>query len=232
MNRRNRTILISGVMMLLATIMISLFCMKDWSGLTGWAFAAMLWSEIVFFGGLIFTEWISERTEQVITRSMLYTVIFAYSVINFLVSVCYMTLLKEAGTSFTVIQIVLLVIAAIAIFISLTVSGGVQKGNEHTLKSTAKVDAMVERLNKLAVCPECEPFSSSLKKLSDDLRFTDTSKVVSEDAEISDVISNIEIAADSVEESFNEKMQAALVRLNTLISKRKISVNAVNKGKI
>lgn len=56
MNRRSKTILVSGVILLIATIIVSLICIDDWSGVTGWAFVTMLWSEVVLFGGLVFVE--------------------------------------------------------------------------------------------------------------------------------------------------------------------------------
>lgn len=232
MNRKSKTILIIGVVTLLATVIVSLICIGDWQGLTVWAFAAMLWSEVVFFGGLIFVEWLSQKTEQIIARSSLYTVIAAYAVINFLISIFYMTLLKESNTSFAIVQIVMFAVAAVCIVIALAISKNVHKANEHTMKAVENAEAMIERLNKLALCTECGQFASMFKKMSDDLRFTDISKAVAEDAEISNVISAIEVELGNMNESSCEKIKIASVRLNTLISQRKISANKINKGKI
>lgn len=232
MNRRSKTILVSGVISLIATIIVSLICIDVWSGLTGWAFVTMLWSEVVLFGGLVFVEWFAEKSEQIITRSSLYAIIAAYAVINFLISIFYMTLAKEATTSFAVVQVFILAVASVGIVISLAASKSVQRSNEHTVKAVENAEAMIERLNKLALCPECDRFASTLKKMSDDLRFTDISKTVAEDAEISNVISTIEVEIGSTDECTYEKIKMALVRLNTLISQRKISVNAVNKGRV
>lgn len=232
MNRRSKTILVSGVILLIATIIVSLICIDDWSGVTGWAFVTMLWSEVVLFGGLVFVEWFSEKSEQIITRSSHYVIIAAYAVINFLISIFYMTLLKEATTFFAVVQVVILAVASVGIVISLAASKGVQRSNEHTVKAVENAEEMIERLNKLALCPECDRFASTLKKMSDDLRFTDISKTVAEDTEISNVISTIEVEIGNTDEGTYEKIKMALVRLNTLILQRKISVNAVNKGKI
>lgn len=232
MNRRSKTILVSGVISLIATIIVSLICINDWSGLTGWAFVTMLWSDVALFGGLVFVEWSAEKSGQIITRSSLYAIIVAYAIINFLISIFYMTLAKEAATSFAVVQVVILAVASVGIVISLAASKGVQISNEHTAKAVENAEAMIERLNKLALCPEYERFASVLKNASEDLRFTDISKSVAEDAEISNVISTIEVEIGSTDESTYERVKTALVHLNTLISQRKISVNAINKGKI
>lgn len=231
MNRRSKTILISGIITIFATVIISLLSIDDWSGLIGWAFTAMLWSEAVFFGGLILVECISEKTEPIITRSVLYTVISVYAGIDFFVSIFYMTLFEEANTSFAVVQVSLLAIVAIAIVILLATSKGVHRANEKTMKAVVNTESMIEKLNKLAMTPGYEQFASTLKKLSDDLRFTDISKSVPEDAEIREIISSIEIESGSNETTY-ENIKAKLVRLNTLISQRKLSVFAINKGKI
>lgn len=232
MNRRSKTILISGVIALFATVIISLLCINDWSGLTGIAFGTMLWSEIVLFGGLMFIEWISKKTEQLVIRSALYTVISAYAVINFCISVIYLAFFKEANTSFAVIQVAMLAIAAIVIIISLTASKSVHEANEQTMRTVGNAESMIERLNKLAICPKCEQFAPTLKKMSEDLRFTDISKSVTEDAEICDAISAIEVEIGSMNDTTPENIKTILVHLNSLISQRKVSVNALNKGRI
>lgn len=232
MNRRSKTILLSGIIAVIATIIIALVCIDDWTGLTGWAFATMLWSELVFVGGLVFVEWVAKRTEQIVTRSTVYTVATAYAVINFIVSIPYIAFFKEANTSFVVIQTVLFAVAAIAIVISLSASKGISNANEKTMKSVANAEALIERLDKLAKNPNCENFSSTLKKVSEDLRYTDISATVSEDAEINEVISAIEIEIADSSENTAENIKASLIRLNALVAQRKISASATKKGRI
>ncbi len=239
MNLRAKTLTICGFVGILATIIISSLCISDWSGITKGAFAAVLWSEIVFFGGLVFVEWISTRTNQIMTRASLYAIITIYALINIIISFIYIGLFKESTTSFAIIQVILFALAAISIAISLAASKSVQKSNEQTMKAVVNSEAMIARLRKLADCPECEQYASTLKTLSDDLRFTDISKVVEEDVEISNTISTIETEIKYINEVGNidnstthDKISPALARLKTLIYQRKISVSAVNTGKI
>ena len=232
MNTRCKAILICGVITFLATGIISFLCINDWSGVTPWACTAILWSEIVLFGGLLFVEWVSKGTQQIITRSLLYTIIATYTVINFLVSILYINLLKDGNTSFTIIQIALFAAAAVGIVISITVSKAVRQSNDQTMKAVDNAEAMIGRLNKLLTRPECEPYASMLKVLSEDLRFTDISKIVPEDVDISMSISEIELEISKMDDSADTKIKTALVRLKTLIEQRKISVSAANKGKI
>lgn len=231
MNRRSITISICGAITLLATIMIGILCIKDWSGLTGWTFCAMLWSELVFFGGLVFTEWAAAKTEQIITRSALYVLLSGYAIINIFVSILFTSLFPEATAAFAGIKIGLLALFAIAVVVSLTASKSIRQSNEFTLQNISNVESMIERLNRLAVTPECEAYASSLRKACEDLRFTDSSVSVPEDAEINNTLSSVEIDITNNAENADETIKASLIQLNTLIAKRKISVKFVkNRG--
>lgn len=232
MNIRGKTISISGVIILIATIIIATLCIDDWSRLTVLAFSTMLLTEIVFFGGLIFIEWISEKTEQLITRSSLYVLLSFYLVISILLSILYMVFFKEATTSFVIIQVILLAIITIAIMVSLAVSKSIYKSNEKTMTTLTSVEEMITRLNKLAALPKCAVYSSAIKKLSDNLRFTDVSVNVPEDAEIDGAISTIEIEATIENEDAAETIKETLIHLNSLIAQRKVTSSAAKKGRV
>ena len=232
MNTRCKAILICGIITLLATSIISSLCISDWEGVTKWAFTAILWSEIVLFGGILFVERISQRTEQIITRVLLYTIISLYSVLNLLVSAIYIASFKDGSTSFTIIQVAMFAVATISFVISIVASKAVRQSNENTMKAVDNAEAMIDRMNKLLVRPECEPYSKMIRILSDDLRFTDISKIAPEDTEISMNISEIDLVLCSMDDSADEKIKTALVRLKTLIEQRKISVSTANKGKV
>ncbi len=231
MNRRSMTISFSGVIILIVTVIITTLYVDDWPMLTIGAFIMLLLTEILFFGGLILVERIAERSEQIITRSTLYTLLSAYLVVNVPVSILYMAFLKEASTSFMIIEVVLLAILAIGIVVSLTASKGIHQANEITMSNVSNMEALVGRLNKLATMSECEAYAATLKKLSDDLRFTDFSVNVMEDEEIADSISALEIEISN-ENISEEAIKGALVKINSLISQRKLTASTMKKGKI
>lgn len=196
------------------------------------ASSTILWSEIAFFGGLLFVERVAQKTEQVITRSSVYFLLSAYAVINILVSIVYITFFKQSFTSFLVFQIVLFAVVAIAILIFLTASRSIYKANAQTNQTVAGVQAMVDRLNELALNPEYDHFSSTLKKLSEDLRFTDLSTNAPEDAEILDAISVIEIELGHLNENTGETVKSILGSPEFIDYQRKVSTGAIKKGRI
>lgn len=234
MNQKIKLFLLCGIITIITTLVISLACITNWTGVTGWSFATMLWSEIVLFGGLACTESVSQNSDQIITRSTLYIIISFYSICNFLLSIAYIShpFLKESSTSFTVLQVIMLAIATTSIAISIMASKGVRQSNEQTMKAVRTTEAMVERLKKLSACPECERYASTLKSLSENLRFTDTSKLVAEDADISNLISTIEVEINCIDDQSHEKIKSLMARLSAAISQRQISLDAANKGKI
>lgn len=232
MNRRSMTISISGVIALLATIIIAIFCIHDWSGLTGWAFSTILWSEIIFFGGLVFVEWVAEKTEQLITRSALYVWFSGYAIVNIPVSILFILFFKQAISAFIVIEVLLLAVVVIAIVLSLSISKGIHQSNKSTMEHVISVESMVERLNKLAVTPTCKAYASALRKMGEELRFTDCSVGVKEDEEISKVIAEMEIDAANDDEKAGNTIRDNLVKLKDLIAKRKLSASSVKKGRV
>lgn len=232
MSRRIKVFLTCGLIALLATVAISLICADDWYGLTNWAFATMLWSEVFLFGGLTVIECLAKRSEQIVTRTLLYPIISIYAAVEFLISVLYMTLLNEATVSFEVLQVILLAVTLTAIAISIGAGKGAQSSSVRAARAVENTESMIERLNKLACRPECEPFAKALKGLSDDLRFTDISKTVAEDAKIIDIISAIEVRIACADGFDREQIEADIAHLNTLILQRKASVSAASKGKI
>lgn len=232
MYRRSKTILISGIITIIATIIILLLFIKDWPGVTGLAVAAIIWSEMAFFGGLIFVEWLSKKCEQIIVRSAVYFIILAYSSINILISIIFMMVLKWFTNSFIVIELVLLTISIIMLLVSVTAGSSIAESNASTMGAVTDMGVIVGRLDKLANNPECREFSSTIKKLSDDLRFTYNSKKLPEDIEIDKAVEELEILAGDRREAIHEKMNKKLVHLNTLIANRKIATQIMQRGKI
>lgn len=232
MYRRSKTILISGGITIITTIIILLLFFKDWFGVSSIAAVTIIWSEIVFFGGLIFAEWISKRTEQIIVRSSIYITVFVYAIANILISVLFILELRWFVKSFIAIELILLAIAAIIILISVSVGSNVANSNAHIMESVNNMERIVGRLDKLVINPDCREFSPKIKKLSDNLRFTDCSKIVPEDIEIDKVVGELEILAGDGKEVVNEEFDKKLVNLKELIAKRKIALHIRQKGKI
>lgn len=89
---------------------------------------------------------------------------------------------------------------------------------------------MVNHLERLAADPACAAVSSMLRKLADELQFTDLSVIVQEDAEIEQILSEIE--TETGDGQSTESVRAKIDRLYTLIAQRKISARTAQTGRI
>lgn len=232
MKTRKTSIIISAVITFLATIIIATFCINDWVGITPWAFGMILWSEIVFFGGLILLENVSKGTEQLISRSVISTLLSCYLIANVCSSIVFIAFFNEYTEVFVVLEVLFFVILAIGVVVALAASKGVYESNERTMQTVSTVEGMISRLNKLSMTPQCEPYSATLKKLYEDLRFTDVSVNVPVDEEIEQAISTIEIEISGKDELDDEMLKSTMVRLNSLIEKRKVETKDCKKGSI
>ncbi len=233
MNRRSKTLLILGGIVILVTIIISILCIKDWSGLTPFTFAVMLWAEAVLFAGLVVVENIVENTEQVMLRSSYTVLLTIYSATSFIVAIIFLIGFKQAIIAFSIIQLLLLAAIAIVLIVFYTASKGVGNANQRTMAAVVKTDNLINRLNKMAVSDEGKKYASTLSKLSDDLRFTDTSSIAPEDEDIDCAASIIEMElVKPTEEVSDDKIRDCLLKLNSLIAQRKLSVSAGKKGRI
>ena len=177
-------------------------------------------------------EKLVEDTEQIITRSSYTVLLPVYSVAAFVVSIIFINGAKEAKTPFTVIQLLLLAAIAIALFVLYAISKSIRKATAKAMADKVKADSLINRLNKMAISDEGQQYVTSLKKLRDELRFIDTSSVAPEDDDIDLIISTIEMEfAKSADEISEEEIQNLLLKLNSLIAKRKTSVSMMKKGR-
>lgn len=231
MNRFN-SISICGIVTFIATIILSEMGIDDWSGLTKWAYYTILGSEIIFFSGLLWAEYISQKTEQIITRVALYLLLSTYTFINIVVAIIFILFYKNENTSFINIEVIINALLFTAIVVFLTASKSIYKSNQKTMSNLNNVTAIIERLDKLATVDKCLAYRPTLNKLSEDLRFSDVSSPVWEDSEINKTISVIEIEVMKNSDTSDKTIKEALVNLNSLIAQKSIAISLSKKGNI
>ncbi|GAB6109497.1 hypothetical protein [Fusibacter bizertensis] len=233
MNTKNKAFLISGTIILMLTIIISLLSINNWTGISVVAFTTILWAEVVFFGGMILLDKILKNHEKIMFIVPYILIISSYSVLAILTSIVFIALLKTALSLFFIIQLILIATAGIALTIFISASKVVGSSNEKILTSVNQVNGLVKRLELLAVSEIGDKYAASFKKLSHDLNFTDISAITEEDELISEQLSIIELeVANYIEETSDQKIQNSIVHLNSLIAKRSISAANLKKGKI
>lgn len=233
MNRRSKTFLIAGMITLFVSVISMMICVKDWFGIRPLAAAFVVLVEAGLFGGLALVERMAVNTEQVLFRTSCYVVIPAYAAVSCVLSLIFLSFLPYAAVSYIVLQMLIMAIAMIILLAFYSFSISTHRSNTKTLDSVMLIDSFVKRLDSLASTCGSEAYALTLKQISEDLRFTDTSSRIPLDAEIDLAISALEAQYEKdVDDRPAEAIDQALTALHALVSKRKIEVAALRKGRI
>ncbi len=233
MNRRSKALLLSGIIAIFTTVFILVLCIKDWSGITPLASIYIVFAEAILFGGAILIERIASTAEQLIVRVSFYLQLLCYSAISIAISLIFMARYKHDFTLFLVLQLLLLSTAIILLIVMLFTGKAVKSFKEETMTAVIELDGLIARLNTLSASESAKAYSKALKKLAEDLRFTDTSTLVTSDAQIDRVISELQLELNKeTEAQRSEFIEHDISLLNSLIAKRKVEVSSIRKGNI
>lgn len=233
MNTKDKAFLISGTIILMLTIIVSVVSINHWNGLSIAAFMVIIWAEVVFFGGMVLLDRIRKKDEKLMLTVSYSLILSSYSVLAIIISIVFIILLKSALSLFLIIQVILIAIMGISLTVFITASKLVGDSNDKILTSVNQVNKLIKRLEQLAVSEIGDKYASSFKQISNDLRYMDISIITEEDELIDEQLSIIELeVANYKEEASDQKILNSIVHLNSLISKRSISVTTLKKGRI
>ena len=228
--RRTKTISVSGILLFLLTIVLFFLLTNDRILITWLGFGFMLFAELVFFGGLILIETASANLSQITARAGGYVVLSIYSVI---VSLVFMLIKPETASVFWSIQSVLLVIAGILLLVIMTSAKSIHEKDIKVLNSLKKVGAISERLTLLMEDDGNSKYKKILYKAVENLKYSDTSTVLSSDDEIEGKITQLEL--ELVKEDYDHKdtaVEALIQELINLISRRRAHVKNSKAGSL
>lgn len=231
MNNRSKTFAAIGAIAIIATVTICLICIKDWSGLTTLAFVFLLWAEVVFFGSGMLVERISAKSEGIITSSSWYIIGSVYSGIVFLLSLFNLGNHSTQSKWFWMIQIILIAVTLIALFLFSSVSKEVHRANNKTESLLNSFSSTVSRLALLSERVTDVDQATLLKKLSEELRFTDATAVVEADTKIENAVSAIELEIEKSSPD-SSAIENSIAAINSAIKERKVQLTTAKRGRI
>lgn len=229
MTRREKAFTISGILVLLVTILLFFIITQERTTITWLGFLFLIVAEVIFFGGMLLIENIASRSSQIVIRSGVGATITIYTILSIVVSLVYMNLLRDSIVSLCVIQILLFSVAAILCVIFYTSGKGVKAKEDKVDESSAKIDAMINRMKLLKSNKE---YNGDLEKVCENLRFSDTSTFVEVDKEIEDKIGELESAFLKDDENKDAEIKLLIKEISSLINKRKVQVKELKKGNI
>ena len=230
MNRRNKTLLIAGIIVMAASSLVGRLVITAWDIPRWTAFSFILFAELVFFGGLYVLDFAAEKTEQLFSRAGIITALSAYAVVSIGISICLARSLSFRLSRFWALQIVVLAVAAVACILILSAGKRIYESEHEKVASVALLQDHVNRLSEIAADEKAGRYGKAIGKLAEALSFTDTSRTVETDDAIADCVSSLELLfSDGAPDE--EKIDAACKRLDFLIRKRSIEISPAQRGK-
>lgn len=234
MNNRAKIFSIISPIVLVATIIIFFIMGKEMTLVKFMSFLSILIDEIIFFVGMTLIEIFAEKTSQITLRAGCGTTITLYSVISIVISMIYMIFSIKSIKSFLAIHLILLTACIVLCIIFFSASEKIESNEQKEIDSVRLNNAMIQKIDFLTADSKNKKYLELLKKVSDELRFSDISTVVSVDSEIEDTISrlelNLELAVLNENDEKDIEINKLIENLLTLINKRKIQVQSTKTG--
>lgn len=222
-----------GAITILATVFALALCVKEWSGVAFLYAIFMIWAELALFLGLCFVERAAVKTEQVVFRASYYVILLVYSGAVFLLTLMFFLHGMHGLPLFLTLQLLFMAVAALFLLGFYYISRGIRRSNLGTGRAVAQLDSFVSRFRLLAESDQAGEYAATFQKLADELRFTDASVMTEADQKIEQVLSEVEVEFTNQSEGQPaEWISGKLRELHSLVAKRKIETQAVQKGKI
>ena len=228
MSRRSKISLIVGGIVLLATIAIYAVIRPTVFPSTIWGLCFLIYAEIVFFGGFVLVDLWSRKSSKILTWSGIGVPLSIYAAIVFVSSLVFMGTHTEVVQGFFVLQIILLVAAAVICIIIGSFSAGAKKRDESVLKAERTVQRAIDQLTLIR---EQTDKKAEIDKLIGGLRFSDTSATVDADADLRGAITALQSIV-TAEKTSEDEFSSAIQNIELLIRKRNMQTRISKQGSI
>lgn len=220
MRRRIAIFKISGFLILLVTLLICVLQIGNFHFSSGISILFLLWSEIAFFGGMIFIERLSYGTNQIILRNGCGVTLFFYSLSSFLLSLGRLFFWRWGTISFLSIQAVLFAVAVILCLIFISFAKNNSSNQYPALEASKEIDAYVNRLMVLKAIPANEKYGLQIGRLAEDLKFSNALPVMEEKEQLELAVSSLEKELHKgIEERQEEQILSLCQSLDYFIKK-------------
>jgi hypothetical protein len=233
MKNRNYAITIIGITLVVFTaILFSLF--GDGTRFMLTYFGFVIGAEIVLFGGLLLIESLSRFTSQVILRTVCGLTFGIGSLASIIVSCIYIGRDIDSLRGFYLWQLIIWVIAIIVLTIGYFTASSVNDSDSKTMNAVMTVTLVVNQLTSLSEDNRNAKYAEQLKKIAEELRYSDTSSIVFSDELIQNTVARLELKLmqGSNTEETDREIKTLLNEIHVLINRRKQEVGLIKVGRI
>lgn len=229
LNKISKVYSIIGSLVVLGTIMVFILTGQNYSNISKWigTFFILL-SEVIFFAVLIGIEAASEKASQIILRAGCGISVLIYTIISIASSLMYIFMNTNKIKKFIMVQFVLLITATIFILTFFIISQCVKEKDDRILESAKVLESMI---NKLKLLKDKYPkYNRELRRLEENLNFTDLSMSSDVDSDIKEEIEQLEMNLKKNDEgSYIEEL---IIDIDLLIKNRKVEIRSKKFGGI
>lgn len=194
----------------------------------------MVGAEIVFFGGLLAIEYLSRTTSQIIVRTVCGIIVGVGSLASILVSCIYMGRDIDSLRGFYSWQLIIWVLAIIGITIGYFTASSVKTSDTRTMNAVMTLTNIFDQLTSFSDDSRNTKYADQLKKIADELRYSDTSSLVPSDELIQNAVAKLEVVLvqEYGEDEKDSEINNLLSEILVLINRRKQEVKLTKVGGI
>ncbi|WP_455715023.1 hypothetical protein [Anaerosporobacter sp.] len=232
MKNRKHAISIIGVIVLVITVILFTLVTEDRTIFMCIYLGFIIGAEIVFFGGLLFIEYLSQSISQIILRTVWGFTLSAGALESIIVSCIYMGKDIDSLKGFYTWQLIIWGIAFVVLIIGYFTASSVHNSNSKTMNAVTSLTVVIDKLISLSEDIRNEKYAEELKKIAEELRYSDTSTIVPSDDLIQNAVAKIELILIQVadKDENNNEIKDLLAELLVLINKRKQEIRLTKVG--
>lgn len=234
MKNRNSAISIIGVIIVVFTGILFALLTEDRRTSMFIYLGFIVGAEIVLFGGLLTIEYLSRTTSQIIVRTVCGITLGVGSIASILVSCIYMGRDVDSLRGFYSWQLIIWVLAIIGITIGFFTASSVKASDTRTMNTVMTLTLVTDQLTSLSDDSRNTKYADQLKKIADELRYSDTSSLVPSDELIQNAVAKLEVVLvqEYGEDEKDTEIKNLLSEILVLINKRKQEVKLTKVGGI
>lgn len=234
MKNRNNAISIIGATLVIFTAILFALLTEDRTRTMFICLGFIVGAEIVFFGGLLLIEYLSKTTSQIILRTVCGITLSIGSLASIIVSCIYMSRDVDSLRGFYSWQLIIWVLAIVVLTIGYFTASSVNNSDSRTMNAVMTLAVVVDQLTTLSDDSRNTKYADQLKKIADELRYSDTSSLVPSDELIQNTVAKLEVVfvQEYGEDEKDNEIKNLLSEMLVLISRRKQEVKLTKVGGI
>lgn len=234
MKNRTSAISIIGVVLVVFTGILFALLTEDRRTSMFICLGFIVGAEIVFFGGLLAIEYLSRTTSQIIVRTVCGIILGVGSLASILVSCIYMGRDIDSLRGFYSWQLIIWVLAIIGITIGYFTASSVKTSDTRTMNAVMTLTNIFDQLTSFSDDSRNTKYADQLKKIADELRYSDTSSLVPSDELIQNAVAKLEVVLvqEYGEDEKDSEINNLLSEILVLINRRKQELKLTKVGGI